>query len=484
MKTSHMTGAAVPDLARFAANATPDDTRLLSKRGEVNPAPFFHRGHKFELLNQHLLHNTTSRFKQENIKTHLDLKDALKNAAPQDIALQAFSLLSPAAYRGEPLTREKMMEVTALLGDLRLDQRSYAELKQLFDKVSQDPRLQACLAQQNPGKMDGLLKWLQHQATETAKTTGVNVGISMVLPGIGALIAAGRELYQVAKECDHEVHHHQVQQIGQLPGRGSRLAKVSGDVLSRKHALAATKGATSATLGVALSGIGNFGVTKLATTGVANIAAKALPKLASMSLTSALPTTVNMGSAYLIGNEARETLTERQPSNVLPRLEVSNVQGQFSFSMLEQGNVCALLTYLGPKADESLLGSDAPADLKEMEQARLVLKAQLGSPADEQLLPRQSDDNAPTAALKLSHEAFKKLLAEDYNWLLPAVSVLDKGTGEDLNQKLAYRLPLQTDHGTVYLEKSPHLTQPQLDALKETGAPSQLKLLYLAEGWL
>lgn len=484
MTISSITGAQVPDLARFAANAAPDDTRLLSKRGDVNPAPLFHRGHKFELLNQHLLHNTTSRFKQENIKTHLDLKEALKNAAPQEVALLAFSLLSPAAYRGEPLTREALLEVTTLLGELRLDQHSYTGIKQLFDKVSQDPRLQACLEQQNPGKMDGLLKLLQHKAKETACTTGVNFTISMLLPGIGALIAAGREFYTVAKACDHEIHHHQVQQIGQLPGRGNRLAQISGDVLSREYALTATKGATTATLGVALSGIGNFGAAGLASAGVAKIAAKALPMVASKALTSALPTAMNMGASYLIGEEASETLTDRQLSNVLPRLEVSNALGQFSFSMLEQGNVRALLTYLGPRADESLLGSDAPTDLREMEQARLALKAQLGSPADEQLLPGQHDENAPTEELKLSHEVFKKLLAEDYNWLLPAVRNLDKGAVEDLNSKLAYKVPLEFDNRTVYLEKSPNLSQPQLDALKVCGAPSQLKLIYLAEGWL
>ncbi|QCG47565.1 CesT family type III secretion system chaperone [Aeromonas schubertii] len=474
----------IPDLARFAAKAAPGDERILSKQGEVTTAGLLHRGHKYALLSQHLLHTEFKRFAQENIKTHLDLKEALKQAAPLEIALQAFSLLSPAAYRGEPLTREALLEVTTLLEELKLDSQSYAELKQRFDKVSQDPRLQACLELHYPGKMDGLFKALLHQAKETARTTGVNVTISMLLPGIGAMIAAGREFYQVAKACDREAHHHQVQQIGQLPGRGSRLGHISGDVLSKEHALIATKGATNATLGVALSGIGNFGVSGVATHGVAKIAAKALPMVASKALSSALPTAVNQGAAYLIGEEADDTLTDQRLSDVLPRLEVSNEMGAFSFSMLDKGSVRALLTYLGPAADPALLTPEAPANLREMEQARLALKGQLGSPPDEQLLPGRHEENAPTEALKLSHQAYQKLLDEDYHWLLPAVSVLDKGTGEDLNQKLAYRLPLQAENGTVYLEKSPRLSQEQLEALKETGAPSQLKLLYLAEGWL
>lgn len=483
MTISSITGAPVPDLARFAANAAPDDTRLLSKRGEVNPAPLFHRGHKYELLNQRLLHSETSRFKQENIKTHLDLKEALKNAAPQEIALQAFSLLSPAAYRGEPLTRKKMMEVTSLLAELKVDPASFRQLKQLFDQISRDPRLQVCLEQQYPGKMDGLGKELLHRGQAFASTTGVNLVISLLLPGIGTLIAAGRKGYRVAQHCDHENHHHQVAQIGLLPGRASRLAHISEQVLSKGHASMAVEGATHMTLGVALAGLSNFGVAGI-NTGVASIAAKALPAIANKVLTSGLPAATKMGTSYLINQQASDWLQETSLSNVLPRLEVSNNKGEFSFSMLEEASVRALLTYLGPRADESLLGSDAPIALREMEQARLALKAQLGSPANEQLLPGQHDKNAPTAELKLSHEVFKKLLAEDYNWLLPAVRSLDKGAVEDLNSKLAYKVPLEFDNRTVYLEKSPNLSLSQLEALKACGAPSQLKLLYLAEGWL
>ncbi|MGL5327276.1 MAG: hypothetical protein ACRC91_21660, partial [Aeromonas sp.] len=120
----------IPDLARFAAKAAPGDERILSKQGEVTTAGPLHRGHKYALLSQHQLHSEFKRFAQENIKTHLDLKEALKQAAPLEIALQAFSLLSPAAYRGEPLTREALLEVTTLLEELKLDSQSYAELKQ------------------------------------------------------------------------------------------------------------------------------------------------------------------------------------------------------------------------------------------------------------------------------------------------------------------------------------------------------------------
>ncbi|MCG8295119.1 hypothetical protein [Pseudomonas entomophila] len=483
MATSSITGAPMPDLARFASVAAPDHTRLLSKRGEVKPSPLFHRGYKYELLNQHLLRNTTSLFKQENIKTHLDFKETLKNAAPQDIALQAFSLLSPAAYRGEPLTREHVMEVMCLLAQLKVDPATYSQLKQLFDQISRDPRLQVCLEQQYPGKMDGLGKTLLHEVKKFAGTSGIDLAINMLLPGIGVLIAAGRAGYQVAQHGDHESHHLQVAQANRLPGRDSPLARACQQVLIQGHASIAVEEATKMTLGVALAGLSEFGVPKI-TTGVAVIAAKALPAAANKALMSGLPAATKMGASYLINQQASDLQQENPLPYALPRLEVSNDKGEFSFSMLEDASVRALLTYLGPRADESLLGSDAPTALREMERARLALKAQLGSPADEQLLPGQHDENAPTAELKLSHEVFKKLLAEDYNWLLPAVRSLDKSAVEDLNSKLAYKVPLEVDNRTVYLEKSPNLSQPQLDALKVCGAPSQLKLIYLAEGWL
>lgn len=480
-----ITHSKAPDLAQFASLAKASDTRILSKDGEVEKAAKLHRGHYYALFSKHVLRDNFDRYGHENIKAHLDFKEALKGAAPPEIAQQAFSLLSPAAYRKEPLTRQAILEVTTLLEELKLDTKSYAAIQQLFDTVSKDPRLQAHLEQQCPGTMDGFLKWLQHEVKEFASTTGVNAVISLLAPGIGSVIAAGRDLHKTAKECDHESHLKQVQKIGQLPGRTSRLAQVTADVLGRDHAIAAAKGATNATLGVTLTGIaGSFGVSGIAKIGVGTVTAKALPMVANKALTTAAPFATNLGASYAIGQDASDTIRDRQLSNVLPRLEVNNHMGSFSFSMLEPGPVRAMLAYLGPAADPDLLSPDAPAELREMEQARLALKVQLGSPADEDLVPGRHKENAPTRALEISHEVYQKLLDEDYNWLLSAVRTMDKGTGENLNEKLAYSTSLETANGTVHLEKSPHLTWEQRQALKETGSPSQLKLLYLAQGWL
>ncbi|MCX8926065.1 CesT family type III secretion system chaperone, partial [Vibrio parahaemolyticus] len=51
-------------------------------------------------------------------------------------------------------------------------------------------------------------------------------------------------------------------------------------------------------------------------------------------------------------------------------------------------------------------------------------------------------------------------------------------------EKLTYKLPLDAANGRVYLDKSPNLSDAQLDALDKLGSPSQLRLMYLAEGWI
>ncbi|NMS07781.1 hypothetical protein HKA85_02020, partial [Vibrio parahaemolyticus] len=45
-------------------------------------------------------------------------------------------------------------------------------------------------------------------------------------------------------------------------------------------------------------------------------------------------------------------------------------------------------------------------------------------------------------------------------------------------------LPLDAANGRVYLDKCPNLSDVQLDALEKLGSPSQLRLMYLAEGWV
>lgn len=65
---------------------------------------------------------------------------------------------------------------------------------------------------------------------------------------------------------------------------------------------------------------------------------------------------------------------------------------------------------------------------------------------------------------------------------MPAVRAMDKGEASKINEKLTYKLPLDAANGRVYLDKSPNLSDAQLDALDKLGSPSQLRLMYLAEG--
>lgn len=177
-------------------------------------------------------------------------------------------------------------------------------------------------------------------------------------------------------------------------------------------------------------------------------------------------------------------------SGVLPRLEISNVKGDFTFSMQEPAAVRALMAYLGPKEDTSMSSPQAPKEAQEMEAARLTLKQMLGSSPSEHLVPdvdsllKLSDEDMPSQTESTANGAFKKLLSEDWDWLMPAVRAMDKGEASKINEKLTYKLPLDAANGRVYLDKSPNLSDTQLDALDKLGSPSQLRLMYLAEGWI
>jgi hypothetical protein len=177
-------------------------------------------------------------------------------------------------------------------------------------------------------------------------------------------------------------------------------------------------------------------------------------------------------------------------SGVLPRIEVSNSKGDFTFSMQDSASVRALMAYLGPKEDKSMTSPQAPKEAQEMETARLTLKKMLGSEASEHLVPdvdpmlKLSVEDAPSQTESVANGAFKKLLSEDWDWLMPAVRAIDQGKAQDINKTLTYKLPLDAENGRVYLDKSPNLSEGQLSALEKLGSPSQLRLMYLAEGWV
>ena len=90
----------------------------------------------------------------------------------------------------------------------------------------------------------------------------------------------------------------------------------------------------------------------------------------------------------------------------------------------------------------------------------------------------------PSQTESVANGAFKKLLSEDWDWLMPAVRAIDQGKAQDINKTLTYKLPLDAENGRVYLDKSPNLNEGQLSALEKLGSPSQLRLMYLAEGWI
>ncbi len=437
-----------------------------------------------------MLRSKYQKYFQENIKTHLDLKQALLKEEKPETALLAFSLVSPSGYRGEPLTERKILEVVSLLEEVKVDGSAYENLKGTFDSISKDPRLQVSIENQYPGKMDGFGAELLEMAKEKIKGTGVNAAINLALPGVGLLVATGRELHKAAVNGDAEAYHHQLDQIAQLPGRDQRLALPMQQALAHGHATLSAEGAIGATLGMATGSLGAFGVTSVGTAGVLPVAKEALGSVAASGLISGSGFVAGQAGSYGLNNEVQDQLRQEPMSGVLPRIEVSNSKGDFTFSMQDAASVRALMAYLGPKEDKSMTSPQAPKEAQEMEAARLTLKKMLGSDASEHLVPdvdpilKLSVEDAPSQTESVANGAFKKLLNEDWDWLMPAVRAIDQGKAQDINKTLTYKLPLDAANGRVYLDKSPNLDDGQLSALEKLGSPSQLRLMYLAEGWI
>ncbi|MGU3847102.1 CesT family type III secretion system chaperone, partial [Vibrio diabolicus] len=78
----------------------------------------------------------------------------LKQEKPE-VALLAYSLVSPSGYRGVPLSERKILEVVSLLDEVKVSSDTYQQLKNTFDAISKDPRMQVSLEAQYPGEMDG-----------------------------------------------------------------------------------------------------------------------------------------------------------------------------------------------------------------------------------------------------------------------------------------------------------------------------------------
>ncbi|NMS52265.1 CesT family type III secretion system chaperone, partial [Vibrio parahaemolyticus] len=102
------------------------------------------------------------------------LKQALLKQEKPEVALLAYSLVSPSGYRGEPLTERKILEVVSLLDEIKVSSDTYQQLKNTFDAISKDPRMQVSLEAQYPGKMDGFTAELLQMGKEKLKGSGVN----------------------------------------------------------------------------------------------------------------------------------------------------------------------------------------------------------------------------------------------------------------------------------------------------------------------
>lgn len=478
-----------PKLAEFFSHASAKQDRVITEHGHVTHPGTFHRGKKYAAISEEVFKRDFPRYYQENLQANLDLLKALLKEQPAEVATLAYSLLEPSAKRGAALTERKLLEVKSLISEVNINSKPYEKRLKLFDSISQDPRLQACIEAHNPGKMDGYLQEVKQAAKTKAKAAGPGIALNLLLPGIGPLISAAKGLHASAKNADREVCHNQLMQLAALPNRSSSLALAIGQVLSHHHADLSTQGAINATVDTSLAGLGTFGLTGVSRVGVMPIAKAAVEEAfetsAAKTLASASVAMVPTATNFSL-NSGLKSLATTYAATVLPRLEIHNHKGNFTLNLQEPQTVYALLSYLGPSENTQMTNDSASPLEKEIEQARLSLKAELGSPASEELIPDIDPILIPEQDVrKTSDKAYQKLLSEDYNWLVPAIKLVDEKKFDQIDKTLSYSLPLEFDGKTVYLEKSPKLEASGLiGAMKEDGSPSLLRLLYLAEDWL
>ncbi len=478
-----------PKLAEFFSHSSAKQDRVIIKEGHVANPSTFHRGKKYTAISEEVFKRDFPQYYQENLKANLDLLKALLKEQPAEIATLAYSLLEPSAKRGEALTERKLLEVKHLVATANINSKHYEQRLKLFDSISKDPRLQACIEAHNPGKMDGYLQEIKQAAKTKAKAAGPGIALNLLVPGIGPLISAAKGLHTSARNADKEVCHNQLIKLATLPNRNSSLALAIGQVLSRHHAALSTQGAINATLDTSLAGLGTFGLAGVDKIGVMPLAKSAVAEafetntaktLASTSVAMA-PTLVNFSL-----NSGLSSIDSASLAQVLPRFEIHNHKGEFTFDLQDPQTVYALLSYLGPSENKQMTNSTASPQEKEIEKARLSLKAELGSSASEELIPDIDPILLPEKEIrKPSDKAYQKLLNEDYDWLVPAIKLTDENKFDQIDKALSYNLPMEFDGKTIYLEKSPKLEESGLiKAMKEDGSPSLLRLLYLAEGWL
>ena len=473
-----------PPLEKFYAKAAEDDRRVLTKGDEVKTASRLHKGHTFKVVSETVFKKEYPEYFQENIKANLDFLKALMRDEDPKVACLAYSLLEPAAKRGEPLTKRDILEVRDLASEIQNDTTSYEKRMQQFDTISRDPRMQICLETTYPGEMDGLGAKILEKAKEFGKGTGASMALNMLLPGVGTLVSVGRALHTAATNADAEAHHHQVQQVAVLPGRDGALAIKLGNAMIREHEKLATDAATTATLTTVAGGVSGFGVVAGPTVGVMPAVKEgiqgAVGGLAGKGVATAagfVPTVakkaINEGVDYL-AEQGREHM-----QSVLPRLEISNEKGDFTFAMSDPASVKAFLLYLGPAENKALTAADAPDEVRKMELTRLELKEQLGSAPSENLVPGD-----PESSARPSDAVYHRFLNEDYNWLVPGVRAVDEGKADEINQRLTRNEPMAFDGRTVYLSKSPKLTDQEVADINRDGPPSLLRLMHMAEGWI
>ena len=500
----------------FFSVASASNTRVVAKDGKVEAAGFFDKGSRLSTICNLADGHSTGDFLKENKTTGAELGIALKNDFDH-LGDKAFSIVRAKAWSGEPITQRDVAEIKRLVPQLQINAEQFNKLTTLFRSVASDNRFIEVLKHIAPGEKEGgarglaekyvmgpidvmkdshnhddvvIQKLSRKESTENLMSVGKFV-LSVLIPPLGLAIA----MHKICESSDKEAAHGAILSVlaQEKSGLKNDFASALANTLYGGHEKDATNTAAKLTvttttlpLGTVMTGT-SLGMGEMIKEQIAEAACCATTAMVAKAGYSSSIAVAKQGVNYtgvaqlaeMAGNDGI-----REDLSILPRMEVADKDLHQSFDLHQNANVVrALLLYLGPEENSDITENpDTPKEWKDLENARMELKRELGSFPQEDLIPGDQTqialkDHNKALMESLSFGALHNPLKGNRQFHSTFLDDLQRDTSEPAKSKAF--IPLEKRE----IERAELMHDyPQEDGTK--GTPSALRMLYAAEGWL
>ncbi|WP_018691883.1 hypothetical protein [Algicola sagamiensis] len=498
-------------LKDFFDIAASSDNRVIAKEGQVKVASTMDKGAVISSMCNLVDGKSTDAFLNENLKTGEELGAALRHEFGQWGA-RASTLIQSKTETGTPITQRDIADIKKLLPQLMNNHERFENLSRLLNEVAKDDRFIETLREVAPGEIEGgaeglgkyyLNSWVQsirrassdsdpmvqqlasNNNLANAKLISKAAASLLVIPGIVFAMK------NIANVTDKEASHGAILSVtgDQNSKYSNDIASIISNALYSGHDVDATYQAvhlTTYTAALPLSQVLPFsglGVAPAVNEAIAQQTSNiALQNSYGVSLSG-----TRFGGAFLSGVAASETNrqhTIRQDLDVMPKMLVGYKEHEQVFDLQTNERVVrALLLYLGPAENRNMSHEDAPVIEQHFERTRMALKKEFGSLPSEDL---KQHVKSPKEGLRKNDKALIESLSYGamHNPNLGNIQVhsqLKEDLTRDLSKEQVTKNMLPKDVRAI--ERSELLQgYPQEDG--SLGAPSVLRMLYAAEGWL